>query len=87
MSLCLRLIILADRLGPGCLNVFLFITKALIRMIAGWSAHTTKSGYIHLQTCGNNFCKVCCVFTVLIKMGGKTFQFSVKKLNERKFHP
>ena len=78
---------ISRQVGPRMFKCFLFITKALIRMIAGWSAHTTKSGYIHLQTCGNNFCKVCRVFTVLIKMGGKTFQFSVKKLNERKFHP
>ena len=77
--------------------MFLFITKALITMCGTqadlrlcWS-HTTKSGYIHLQTCGKDFCKICRdhlnVFSVFIKMDDKTFQFSVKKKTKWKENP
>ena len=91
MSLCLQLIILADRLGPDQAR-FLFITKALIIMCGMqadlplcWS-RTTKSEYIRLQTCGNNLCRDHLkVFTVFITMDGKTFQFYVKKLNGSKW--
>ena len=55
--LCLRLTILADSLGPDlaptkCLMFLLIrLCGAQVDLRLRWS-HTTKSGYIHLQTCG-----------------------------------
>ena len=52
LRLCLRLTILADSGPTKCLKfLFIRLCGAQVDLRLRWS-HTTKSGYIHLQTCG-----------------------------------